>query len=240
MLQITRSKYVINPVFTACFCLILCNASGEADLIKLREIMVKKQIEARGVKDSKVLNALLKVERHRFVTTQFINEAYEDHPLPIGYGQTISQPYIVALMSELCELDGTEKVLEIGTGSGYQAAVLALLAKSVYTIEIVEQLGKSAAKRLNELGCKNVKVRVGDGYKGWPEEAPFDVILLTACPPELPEALFGQLKEGGIMVAPVGGFSQELVKVVKVNGKMIKETITYVRFVPMVHGTEKQ
>ncbi len=239
MLQILRFKYGLNIVFTACFSLIVCNLSGESDLRKLREIMVKKQIEARGVKDSRVLEALLKVERHRFVTTQYINDAYEDHPLPIGYGQTISQPYIVALMTELCELDGTEKVLEIGTGSGYQAAILSLLAKSVYTIEIVEQLGNSAAKRLADLGCKNVKVRVGDGYKGWPEETPFDVIMLTACPPELPEALFGQLREGGIMVAPVGDFSQELVKVEKVNGRMIKETITYVRFVPMIHGTEK-
>jgi protein-L-isoaspartate(D-aspartate) O-methyltransferase len=143
-------------------------------------------------------------------------------------------------MTELCELSGNEKVLEIGTGSGYQAAVLSMLAKSVYTIEIVEELGKSASKRLNDLGYKNVKVKVGDGYKGWPEEAPFDVIILTACPPELPGALFAQLKEGGLIVAPVGDLSQELVKVEKVNGRMIKETITYVRFVPMVHSSERQ
>jgi len=219
--------------------IITCSASGETDLEKLREIMVKKQIEARGVKDPKVLKAMMSVERHKFVSTSQIQDAYNDHPLPIGYGQTISQPYIVALMTELCELKGDEKVLEIGTGSGYQAAVLSILTKNVYTIEIVEPLGKSAAKKLKDLGYDNVTVRIGDGYKGWPEEAPFDVIMLTASPPKLPEALFGQLKEGGIMVAPVGDFSQELVRVRKVNGKMEKETITYVRFVPMVRGDGK-
>ena len=143
-------------------------------------------------------------------------------------------------MTELCELDGTEKVLEIGTGSGYQAAILSLLAKKVFSIEIVEPLGKSAARRLKELCYGNVNVRIGDGYKGWPEEAPFDVIILTACPPELPERLFKQLKEGGIMVAPIGDFSQELIKAQKINGKLVKETITYVRFVPMVRGKKEK
>ena len=235
----SRFNSLIILLFPFCFFIILCTASGERDLAKLKENMVKKQIEARGIKDERVLNAMRKVERHKFVIDRHLNEAYDDHPLPIGHGQTISQPYIVALMTELCELDGTEKVLEIGTGSGYQAAILSLLAKTVYTIEIVEPLGKSALKRLKDLGYSNVHVRIGDGYKGWPEEAPFDVIILTACPVEIPDSLIKQLKEGAIMVAPVGDYHQELVKIQKDNGKIIKKTITFVRFVPMVHSKEK-
>ncbi len=206
---------------------------------KLRDVMVKRQIESRGVRDARVLKAMRDVERHKFVPNQHITAAYEDHPLPIGYGQTISQPYIVALMTELCELDGTEKVLEIGTGSGYQAAVLSLLSEEVYSIEIVAPLGKMAAKRLKELGYHNVHVRIGDGYQGWPEKSPFDVIILTAAPPKIPEKLFEQLKEGGLMVAPVGDFHQELITIEKVNGKMVKRVVTYVRFVPMVHDKGK-
>lgn len=206
---------------------------------KLRDIMVKRQIESRGVRNERVLKAMRDVERHKFVPNQHITAAYEDHPLPIGYGQTISQPYIVALMTELCELDGTEKVLEIGTGSGYQAAILSLLSKEVYSIEIVAPLGKMAAKRLQELGYHNVQVRIGDGYQGWPEKSPFDVIILTAAPPKIPEKLFEQLKEGGVMVAPVGDFHQELITIEKVNGRMVKKVITYVRFVPMVHDKGK-
>lgn len=204
---------------------------------RLRELMVKNQIEARGVTDERVLNAMRKVERHKFIPGHNLSSAYDDHPLPIGHGQTISQPYIVALMTELCELDGTEKILEIGTGSGYQAAVLALLAKEVYSIEIVESLGKSARQKLAELGYRNVEIRIGDGYAGWPEKAPFDVIMLTASPPKIPQSLIDQLSEGGILVAPEGEFSQELVTIKKSNGKISRKTITYVRFVPMVHGS---
>ncbi len=203
---------------------------------KLRELMVRDQIEARGVSDKRVLDAMRNVERHRFIPGHHVTSAYEDHPLPIGHGQTISQPYIVALMTELCELDGTEKVLEIGTGSGYQAAVLSLLAKEVYSIEIVAPLGQSAGRKLSELGYRNVQVRIGDGYLGWPDQAPFDVIILTASPPKIPQSLIDQLGEGGILVAPEGEYSQELVKITKQNGKVIKRTITYVRFVPMIHG----
>ncbi len=203
---------------------------------KLREIMVKRQIEARGITDRKVLDAMRKVERHKFVPGMQMTRAYDDHPLPIGHGQTISQPYIVALMSELCRLSGNEKVLEIGTGSGYQAAVLSLLAKKVYTIEIVKPLGEKAALRLKELGYTNVIVKIGDGYKGWPEKAPFDVIILTASPPEIPETLINQLADGGILVAPEGDSIQKLVRVTKNNNRIKKEIITYVRFVPMVHG----
>ncbi len=203
---------------------------------KLRELMVKNQIEARGVSDARVLAALRTVERHKFVPSIQESEAYEDHPLPIGHGQTISQPYIVALMTELCQLDGHEKVLEIGTGCGYQAAVLSLLAKEVYSIEIVEPLGKSARTRLKSLKYDNVEIRIGDGFNGWPEKAPFDVIILTASPTKIPKTLLDQLGEGGILVAPEGDFMQELVKIEKRNGSLTKRTVTYVRFVPMIHG----
>jgi protein-L-isoaspartate(D-aspartate) O-methyltransferase len=224
-------------LFSFCFS-VFCKNSGEGDLEKLREKMIQKQIEARGVKDKRVLDAMRKVERHRFTVGQNIDEAYNDYPLPIGHGQTISQPYIVALMTELCELKGQEKVLEIGTGSGYQAAVLSLLAKEVYSIEIVEPLGKNASKKLSDLKYNNVHVRIGDGYKGWPEEAPFDVIILTASPPEVPKALLDQLKDNGILVAPVGDYNQELVRIRKNSDKYSKEIITYVRFVPMIHSKQ--
>lgn len=217
-----------------------CNSKGANRMEQLRKQMVKNQIEARGVTSPSVLKALTKVERHLFVPKPHLENAYADHPLPIGKGQTISQPYIVALMSELCELKGSEKVLEIGTGSGYQAAVLSHLARSVYSMEIVPSLGKAATKRLKNLGYANVTVRIGDGYRGWPEEAPFDVIILTASPPEIPRALIDQLKEGGVLVAPEGDYVQQLVKVTKENGKVTKKTITYVRFVPMVHTEKNQ
>jgi protein-L-isoaspartate(D-aspartate) O-methyltransferase len=233
-----RINTVFIIFFSFCFSA-LCGMSGERDLERAREKMVKKQIEGRGVTERRVLNAMRKVERHKFVTGRTIDEAYEDYPLPIGYGQTISQPYIVALMTELCRLKGTEKVLEIGTGSGYQAAVLSLLAREIYTMEIVEPLGKSAAKKLKDMNYSNIYVRVGDGYKGWPEKAPFDVIMLTASPPQIPDTLLEQLKDGGILVAPVGEFNQELVRIVKQNGKYTRETVTYVRFVPMIHEREK-
>ncbi|MBP7584741.1 MAG: protein-L-isoaspartate(D-aspartate) O-methyltransferase [Spirochaetes bacterium] len=207
---------------------------------RLRDQMVKRQIEARGVSDRKVLDAMRRVKRHDFVPQHHVTSAYEDHPLPIGHGQTISQPYIVALMTELCDLDGSEKVLEIGTGSGYQAAVLSLLAKEVYSIEIVEPLAKLSAQRFKSMGYGNIQVKCGDGYRGWPEHAPFDVIILTAAPPDMPMDLFRQLKEGGVMVAPVGDYFQELVKIEKIDGRMRRTLVTHVRFVPMVHGKEKE
>ncbi len=215
-----------------------CRNRGAKNMEEQRKIMVKNQIQSRGITSSLVLDAMRKVERHHFVPRAYRSEAYADHPLPIGNGQTISQPYIVALMSELCELSGSEKVLEIGTGSGYQAAVLSLLAKEVYSIEIVPGLGKAAEKLLAQRGYSNVTVRIGDGYRGWPEKAPFDVIILTASPPKIPQALVDQLDEGGILVAPEGDYVQQLVKLKKRRGKINKDTITYVRFVPMVH--EKQ
>ena len=204
----------------------------------LRKKMVRDQIESRGIRDKRVLEAMCTVPRHEFVPGQEVLSAYEDHPLPIGHAQTISQPYIVALMSELCELDGTEKVLEIGTGSGYQAAVLSMLAKHVFTIEIVEPLGVAARNRLERMGYDNVQVRIGDGYRGWTEEAPFDVIILTASPPEIPETLLDQLAEGGILVAPEGEFLQELVTIRKTGKTLTRKSVIHVRFVPMIRGKE--
>ena len=202
--------------------------------------MVESQIVARGVRDPRVLAAMRKVPRHRFVDDAQRAEAYEDHPLPIPGNQTISQPYIVALMTELLELKPTSRVLEIGTGSGYQSAVLAELAKEVYTIEIVPELARLAQTRLRELGYDNVTVREGDGYRGWPEHAPFDAIIVTAAPERIPQPLLDQLARGGIMVIPVGGFFQEL-KVFRksADGRMSEKDILPVRFVPMTGEVEK-
>jgi protein-L-isoaspartate(D-aspartate) O-methyltransferase len=216
------------------------DSNPKGDFKVMREKMVESQIKARGVKDPRVLSALLKVERHRFVPKKYLDSAYSDQPLPIGEGQTISQPYIVALMTELLELKANEKVLEIGTGSGYQAAVLAELAKEVYTIEIVEPLASMAKKRLSELGYQNVIVKAGDGYLGWPEAAPFDAIIVTAAPDHIPAPLIDQLKEGGRMVVPVGSYAQELKKIVKKSGKVETTNIIPVVFVPMTGEGVKQ
>jgi protein-L-isoaspartate(D-aspartate) O-methyltransferase len=205
----------------------------KGDFRTMREKMVESQIKSRGVKDPRVLSTMLKVERHLFVPKELQTSAYMDQPLPIGEGQTISQPYIVALMTELLELKGGEKVLEIGTGSGYQAAVLAELAKEVYTIEIVEALANSAKTRLLEMGHQNIHVKAGDGYLGWPEVAPFDAIIITCAPDHIPKPLIEQLKEGGRMVIPVGAYSQELKKIIKRSGRIETSDILPVVFVPM-------
>jgi protein-L-isoaspartate(D-aspartate) O-methyltransferase len=215
-------------------------SNPKGDFKAMREKMVETQIKARGVKDARVLSALVKVERHRFVPEEYLNSAYSDQPLPIGEGQTISQPYIVALMTELLELKGGEKVLEIGTGSGYQAAILGELAKEVYTIEIVESLASMAKNRLSELGYQNIKVKAGDGYLGWPEAAPFDAIIVTAAPDHIPKPLIDQLKEGGRMVVPVGAYAQELKKIVKRSGKIETTDVIPVVFVPMTGEGVKQ
>lgn len=216
-------------------------SNPRGDFKTMREKMVETQIRARGVKDPRVLSALLKVERHRFVPEEYLNSAYSDQPLPIGEGQTISQPYIVALMTELLELKGDEKVLEIGTGSGYQAAILGELAKEVYTIEIVESLASMAKNRLSELGYQNIEVKAGDGYLGWPEAAPFDAIIVTAAPDHIPKPLTEQLKEGGRMVVPVGTYAQELKKIVKRSGKIVTTDVIPVVFVPMTgEGVKKK
>jgi protein-L-isoaspartate(D-aspartate) O-methyltransferase len=201
----------------------------------MRETMVRDQMERRGIRTPVVLKALRETPRHLFVPEALRRSAYSDHPLPIGHGQTISQPYIVASMTDLLGVRRTDKVLEIGTGSGYQTAVLAQLGLQVYSMEIVEPLAKEAAARLKELGYHNVEVRAGDGYRGWPEQAPFDRIIVTAAPPEIPRALIGQLKNGGRMVAPVGREWQELVVVDKdLEGRVRQHTEYAVIFVPMV------
>jgi protein-L-isoaspartate(D-aspartate) O-methyltransferase len=205
----------------------------KGDFKTMRERMVETQIKARGVKDHRVLDALLKVERHLFVQKDLQASAYSDQPLPIGEGQTISQPYIVALMTELLELRGDEKVLEVGTGSGYQAAILAELAKQVYSVEIIEKLATSSEKLLLELGYKNIQVKAGDGYLGWPEAAPFDAIIVTCAPDHVPKPLIEQLKEGGRLVIPVGEYGQELKKIVKRPGKSESTNVIPVIFVPM-------
>jgi len=213
---------------------------SKKDFKAMRQKMIETQIKGRGVKDARVLSAMLKVERHRFVPTSYESQAYSDQPLPIGWGQTISQPYVVALMTELLGLKGDEKVLEIGTGSGYQAAILAELAKEVYTIEIIEPLASSANHLLLELGYRNIQIKVGDGYQGWPEHAPFDAIIVTCAPDHLPQPLLDQLKEGGCMVIPVGTHSQELKKIVKQSGKIITKDVIPVLFVPMTGEGVKQ
>ena len=214
---------------------------SKMDFKTMRERMVETQIKARGIKDARVLSAMLKVERHRFVPKELQNLAYSDQPLPIGEGQTISQPYIVALMTELLELKGKEKVLEVGTGSGYQAAILAELAKEVYSVEIIESLASTARNRLLELGYRNIKVKTGDGYLGWPEVSPFDAIIITCAPNHIPNPLLAQLKEGGHMVLPVAGDGQQLKKIVKRLGKIESTDITPVIFVPMTgEGVKKK
>jgi protein-L-isoaspartate(D-aspartate) O-methyltransferase len=199
--------------------------------------MVSEQIEGRGIRSPDVLRVMRATPRHLFVPAGVRSMAYADHPLPIGYGATISQPYIVALMTELLAPNRKQRVLEIGTGSGYQAAILAQLAAKVYTVEIVPELARAAAKTLRELGYSNVTVRQGDGYKGWPEEAPFDGIIVTAAPPEVPQALIAQLCKGGRLVAPVGSTWQELTLIEKkADGTMIRRFAGDVSFVPMKPG----
>ncbi|MDB4433364.1 protein-L-isoaspartate(D-aspartate) O-methyltransferase [bacterium] len=201
--------------------------------------MVREQIAGRGVRDSRVLAAMSKVPRHEFVPPELRGRAYQDRPLPIGHGQTISQPYVVAAMTEALELGGEERVLEIGTGSGYQAAVLGELCREVFTIEIVEALAERAKGDLERLGYENVEVRAGDGYGGWPERAPFDAIMVTAAPDHVPEALVEQLALGGRLVLPVGRYVQELMLIVRTSEGVRRERLMDVRFVPMTGEAER-
>jgi protein-L-isoaspartate(D-aspartate) O-methyltransferase len=200
----------------------------------IRHRMVKTQIVARGVNNAEVIEAMKKVPRHLFIPKEYEDEAYNDYPLPIGHGQTISQPYIVAYMTEVLKPGSNMKALEIGTGSGYQAAILAEIVNKVYTIEIVPELAKEADERLKKLGYKNVICKYGDGYQGWPEFAPFDIIIVTAAAEKIPQPLIDQLAENGRLVIPVGAPSavQELQLITKKKGKIETKNLTFVRFVP--------
>ena len=217
-----------------------CDTPGDLmdPMEKRRYQMVDSQIVARGVKDPRVLFAMRKVPRHLFVPQAQMPFAYEDHPVPIGSGQTISQPYIVAFMTEQLQLTGGEKILEIGTGSGYQAAVLAEIAKAVFSIEIRPELAQEARARITAAGIKNVSIKVADGYRGWPEEAPFDGIIVTAAPETVPPPLLEQLAVGGRMVIPVGGFYQELKVIERKPAGFLEQSVLPVRFVPFVGEAE--
>jgi protein-L-isoaspartate(D-aspartate) O-methyltransferase len=215
--------------------------SLEEIFARRRHEMVERTMRARDITDEKVLAVMEKVPRHEFVLPEYLDQAYADHPLPIGFGQTISQPYIVALMTQLLQLQPGDKVLEIGTGSGYQAAVLAELVDQVYTIEIIPELARSAEERLRRLGYHDVHVRQGDGYYGWPEEAPFDAIIVTAAPDHLPQPLVQQLKDGGRLVVPIGppGGYQTLWQIIKRGEELEANNIAGVLFVPLMGGGQR-
>ena len=235
MMEFQQIKYLpylmISVIFSDC----QSQDFKKDEFYERRAKMVESQIIARGIRDKAVINAMLKVDRHIFVPTEYIHQAYEDYPLPIGDGQTISQPYIVALMTQSLDLSKSSRVLEIGTGSGYQAAILAEICDSVYTIELFTSLSKQAEKTLLKTGYKNIRLKTGDGYNGWKEFSPFDAIIVTCAPTHVPHALQEQLAEGGKMIIPVGeGDFQELILYVKKNSKIHAKSIVPVRFVPMI------
>ena len=230
-------------IFILTVILILQTAVHAEDVYKQRrQLMVEKDIKARGISDAKVLQAMGRVPRHLLVDEYIRDRVYEDYPLPIGEGQTISQPYVVALMTESLKLKPGDKVLEIGTGSGYQAVILAEIVKDVYTIEIRRGLAEKAEKRVNELGYKNIRIKYGDGYFGWEEQAPFDAIIITASANHIPPPLIKQLKEGGRLIIPLGStvYYQTLTLATKIKGELDLEQISSVAFVPMVGEIEKR
>ena len=209
------------------------NKDDNNQYYKKRWEMVETQLIPRGIKDSKVITAMLKIPRHEFIPEDLREHAYSDNPVPVGMDQTISQPYIVALMTELLSLKNEEKVLEVGTGSGYQAAILAEIGCEVYTIEIIESLSLNSQKVLQRLGYSNIHFKIGDGYRGWPEMAPFDAIIVTAAPGHTPQPHIDQLKVEGRMVIPVGDLYQDLLLIHKTPKGINKKNVTPVRFVPM-------
>ena len=236
-----RRRLLSRAIMLTFMCAHDTSAAGPSSYTAERADMVMRQIAERGVRDERVLSAMRKVPRHEFVPDSERRHAYRDSPLPIGEGQTISQPYIVALMTELAQVDKSHRVLEIGTGSGYQAAVLAEVVQHVYSIEIEPDLARQAEQVLRKLGYDNVTVRTGDGYVGWPEHAPFDIIVVTAAPDHIPQPLLDQLKPGGRMVAPVGPvFSTQELRVFEkdATGKVISKNVTPVRFVPLRRRTD--
>jgi len=218
-----------------------CVTSQESEYARDRDRMVLEQLVDRGIKDRRVIKAMQRVERHRFVPEEYRSVAYGDHHLHIGYEQTISQPYVVAFMTEVLQLKPTDRVLEIGTGSGYQSAILAEICDSVFTIEIAPELAHRAKNLLEQLGYKSIQVKHGDVYQGWPEKAPFDAIIVTCSPTKIPQPLKSQLKEGGRMIIPVGypETGQELYLIRKENERLIEKAVLPVRFVPMVNSEKK-
>ncbi|HYX08290.1 MAG TPA: protein-L-isoaspartate(D-aspartate) O-methyltransferase [Bacteroidales bacterium] len=233
-LKSLRIKFLTIPFSTFTILIFFNTAVIGQDFTVQRQKMVKDQIEARGINNPDVLRAMLRVEREKFVPAKLKNDAYGDYPLPIGEGQTISQPYIVALMTQLLGPSKDKKILEIGTGSGYQAAVLSEIFGEVYTIEIIPSLAEKAKKRFKELGYLNIYTKTGDGYQGWAEHAPYDGIIVTCASSDIPQPLKDQLKVGGKMVIPVGsGYAQQLEVVTKNKGRYVKRNIVPVMFVPM-------
>ena len=215
------------------------SAPKSFERIEERKTMVARQLVARGIRDKDVLDAMRKVPRHLFIPEDLRRHAYDDRPLPIGRRQTISQPYVVAFMSETLKLKPQDRVLEIGTGSGYQAAILGELVREVYTIEIVPELGERSKKLLSRLGYGNVNVRIGDGYKGWPEKARFDAVIVTAAPPKVPQPLLNQLKIGGRMIIPVGNTRQDLVVIHRTGNGYERKNVLPVAFVPMTGEAQR-
>jgi protein-L-isoaspartate(D-aspartate) O-methyltransferase len=237
-LLIVFVRRALIVLLSLALCLSACDSqpASEAELFAQRKTMVEEQLAAPGrdIRNGRVLDAMAAVPRHEFVPKALWKFAYSDDPLPIGYGQTISQPFIVAFMTEQLDPKPTDRVLEIGTGSGYQAAVLSRLVAEVYTIEIIEPLAKRAEADLKRLGYNNVKVLAGDGYQGWPEHAPFDAIIVTCAPDHIPQPLVGQLRDGGRMIIPVGpSDNQQLYLLQKLGTKVEQQAILAVRFVPM-------
>ncbi|HEX54987.1 MAG: protein-L-isoaspartate O-methyltransferase [Candidatus Altiarchaeales archaeon] len=243
-----KGLMLIIPILLLSVC--IENGVKEESMFEIREVdrfyekrrlMVERDLKGRDITDERVLSAMLRIPRHKFVPKELENEAYADHPLPIGYGQTISQPYIVALMTQALELNGSEKVLEIGTGSGYQAAVLAELSKEVYSVEIIEPLAIRANETLKSLGY-DVNIKAGDGYFGWEENAPYDAIIVTCAVDHVPPALIEQLKENGRLIIPLGSvrYYQTLTLIKKINNTLRTEYITSVRFVPMLGEAMKR
>jgi protein-L-isoaspartate(D-aspartate) O-methyltransferase len=238
-----------------CFCLLLIASSSlmfgsqdsaagehpETTFTEARRIMVERDISRRGIKDQELLRVMATLPRHVFVPEEVRSSAYQDRPLPIGSGQTISQPYIVAFMTQLLELKGRERVLEIGTGSGYQTAVLAALAEQVFSVEILAELSAAAERTLKQLGIQNVKLKVGNGYHGWSKEAPFDAIMITAAGPKIPPPLWNQLREGGVLIMPLGkeGHTQQLIRARKIGGRQVIQEHSAVIFVPLTGGTQQ-
>lgn len=235
--------HLVPAILTACLLLSFSRGCSQpvSDYAVKRESMIREQLESRGIKDQRVLSAMRKVERHLFVPSMLASAAYADRPLQIGYGQTISQPYIVAFMTEALGLTAHMKVLEIGTGSGYQAAILAELCDSVFTVEIVPELGQQARKLLTLLGYDNIRVKIGDGYQGWASHAPYHAVIVTCSPTHVPQPLIDQMDEGGKMIIPVGERdSQVLVILVKSKNKLKQYSVLPVRFVPMVNQKQQE